>query len=646
LARKYRPLSFDQLIGQDTLVRTLTNAVRGGRLAQAYMLTGVRGVGKTTTARLIARALNCVGPDGTGGVTITPCGICDACRSIMEDRHVDVLEMDAASRTGVNDIREILDGVRYRPTAARYKVYIIDEVHMLSNQAFNALLKTLEEPPEHVKFIFATTEIRKVPVTVLSRCQRFDLRRVDQADLAAHFGRVAAREGATVAPAALTLIARAADGSVRDGLSLLDQAIAHGDGTVDEGQVRHMLGLADRAQVFDLFESLMKGDVAAALTVLSDQYALGADPLVVLQDLLALAHWLTRRKVVREQDDDPTLPEAERTRGRTMAEGLSMATLTRAWQMLLKGLGEARQASDPLQAAEMALIRLAYASDLPSPAEAVARLTNGAPTAAVGPAPGGGSPSSGGGGGRGGGAPTGTPERGTGPGGEGPGGGPVGGARAIGATGTPAGAPSARADGAAVAALRVPDPRPDDPDPAPAPAADPASLPPMPASFQAVVDLARDRREATLAMHLSRDVRLVAFAPGRIDLNPGPGAPRDLSARLETLLGQWTGRRWTVSISDLPGTSTLHETLQDSLRADPLVKAVLETFPGATIGTVRSRAADPGRVRADAGMTNGTDDGDGEDLDLDGPSLENDRLDPEDDPFGEGLPDDGFGDDD
>ncbi|MBB4264481.1 DNA polymerase III subunit gamma/tau [Roseospira visakhapatnamensis] len=649
LARKYRPVTFDQLIGQDTLVRTLTNAVRGGRLAQAYMLTGVRGVGKTTTARLIARALNCIGPDGTGGVTITPCGTCDACRSIMEDRHVDVLEMDAASRTGVNDIREILDGVRYRPTAARFKVYIIDEVHMLSNQAFNALLKTLEEPPDHVTFIFATTEIRKVPVTVLSRCQRFDLRRVEQAVLAEHFAGIAAREGATVAPAALALIARAADGSVRDGLSLLDQAIAHGDGAVDEGQVRHMLGLADRAQVFDLFESLMKGDVAAALEVLAGQYALGADPLVVLQDLLGLAHWLTRGKVVRGQDDDPILPEAERTRGRAMAEGLSMATLTRAWQMLLKGLGEARVAPDPLQAVEMALIRLAYASDLPSPAEAVARLTGGGPR----PGPGGS-----GGSGRGGGP---------GPGGTGPMDTPAE-ARATGAAVGPGGGISSRAGGGAAMALRsdpaphvtphvnpdaAPAPSPDpDQDSRPAPAGDPASLPPMPATFQAVVDLTRDRREATLAMHLDRDVRLVRFEPGRIDLNLGPGAPRDLPARLQSLLGMWTGRRWTVSISDLPGAPTLHETLQDSVRADPLVKAVLDTFPGATIGVVRTRAVGQDGAagsggRDDGGRTGGGGAGGGDDLDdLDASGLDDALLDPEDDPFGEGFSDDDFGDDD
>jgi len=652
LARKYRPTTFDQLIGQDTLVRTLTNAVRGGRLAQAYMLTGVRGVGKTTTARLIARALNCVGPDGTGGVTITPCGQCDNCRAIMEDRHVDVLEMDAASRTGVNDIREILDGVRYRPTSARYKVYIIDEVHMLSNQAFNALLKTLEEPPEHVKFIFATTEIRKVPVTVLSRCQRFDLRRVDQTELAAHFNRVADREGASIEPAALTLIARAADGSVRDGLSLLDQAIAHGDGTVSEDQVRHMLGLADRAQVFDLFDALMKGDLATALGVLADQYALGADPLVVLQDLLTLAHWLTRHKVVRDSDDDPSLPEAERTRGRAMAEALSMATLTRTWQMLMKGLTEARQAPDPLQAVEMALIRLAYASDLPSPSEAVSRLTQGQGSGGGGStAPTGGHPGGPQGGNQGGGGSARAMAHGDSGGGHAQ---AIASPQAI-AQAVPNGAVTAlRAPRAApnAAPNAAPRPRMEAPATDARPATDPATLPPMPASFQDVVDLARARREVVLATHLSRDVRLVAFAPGRLSLNPGPNAPRDLPGRLERYLGQWTGRRWTVSISDLPGEQTLYDSLQDSLRADPLITAVLETFPDATIGTVRARSAGSGEGSGgslpDVAGAGGLDGeiADGESMGFDGVALEDDLPDPEDDPFGVGLPDDGFGDDD
>ena len=343
LARKYRPTDFAGLIGQEAMVRTLTNAIQSGRLAHAFVLTGVRGVGKTTTARIIARALNCVGPDGQGGPTIDPCGVCEHCKAIAEDRHVDVLEMDAASRTGVNDIREIIEGVRYRPTSARFKVYIIDEVHMLSTAAFNALLKTLEEPPEHVKFVFATTEIRKIPVTVLSRCQRFDLRRVDIDVLAAHFAGIVAKESAQVEEAALRLIARAADGSVRDGLSLLDQAISHGAGLVTEAQVRDMLGLADRARVFDLFELVMRGQVAPALDQIGEQYSLGADPAVVLQDMLELTHWLTRLKISPDAADTAgTASETERVRGRQMAQTLGMAHLTRAWQMLLKGLQETR----------------------------------------------------------------------------------------------------------------------------------------------------------------------------------------------------------------------------------------------------------------------------------------------------------------
>src|SRR5215472_8246740 len=324
LARKYRPASFADLIGQEALVRTLTNAIAGGRIAQGYMLTGVRGVGKTTTARILARAFNCIGPDGKGRPTATPCGQCRHCLAIAEDRHIDVIEMDAASRTGVGDIRELIEGVRYAPVEARFKIYIIDEVHMLSAQAFNALLKTLEEPPAHVKFIFATTDIRKVPVTVLSRCQRFDLRRVDSEALAAYYARIAAAEGARVAPGALALIARAADGSVRDGLSLLDRALALGDGgsgtgEVSEDQTREMMGLADRSRLFDLFDLLMQGQTGGALALLAELYQSGADPALLLQDLLDLTHWLTRIKFVPEAADDPAAAEIERRRGCALA---------------------------------------------------------------------------------------------------------------------------------------------------------------------------------------------------------------------------------------------------------------------------------------------------------------------------------------
>ena len=377
LARKYRPERFGDLIGQDVLVRTLTNAFAANRLAHAWLLTGVRGVGKTTAARILARALNCVGEDGSiEAPAAEPCGRCAHCVAIGEDRHVDVLEMDAASRTGVDDVREIVDSVRYAPSTARFKVYIVDEVHMLSTAAFNALLKTLEEPPERVKFVFATTEARKIPVTVLSRCQRFDLRRVDAARLAGHLAAVAAREGATVEADALALIARAADGSVRDGLSLLDQAIGDAAGAaVSAAAVRDMLGLADRERVFDLLEGILDGGgLAGALDLLADQYAAGADPSVVLEDMLALSHWLTRLKLTPDAAENPGLPEAERVRGRALAGKLGVPELTRCWQILLKGLGETRVAPAPLQAAEMVLIRFAHAAALPSPADLVRRL--------------------------------------------------------------------------------------------------------------------------------------------------------------------------------------------------------------------------------------------------------------------------------
>ncbi|MBL8645148.1 MAG: DNA polymerase III subunit gamma/tau [Rhodospirillaceae bacterium] len=541
LARKYRPTRFTDLIGQDAVVRTLTNAITSGRIAQGYMLTGVRGVGKTTTARLIARALNCIGPDGKGGPTPEPCGVCVHCTSIAEDRHVDVLEMDAASRTGIDDIRELLDGVRYRPTSARYKVYIVDEVHMLSEKAFNALLKTLEEPPAHVKFIFATTEIRKVPVTVLSRCQRFDLRRIESEDLAKLFAGVAEKEGAKVEPQALSLIARAADGSARDGLSILDQAISQasggGDPTVTEQAVRDMLGLADRARVFDLFDAVMKGDVKAALAMMHDQYAAGANPIVVVQDLLELVHWLTRVKVSVETARDPGLAETERTRGLDMAKGLSVAVLSRAWQMLLKGISEARTAPLPLQAVEMVLIRLAYAADLPTPSDALKTLQSGGAVSA------GGAKAS---------APSPSP--------------PAPRAMAVGMTtvaSTPA--PQARA---------VPEPV----------ASQPAEVVAL-KSFADVVALFKAKNEVGLWASLSRSVHLVRFEDGRIEFNPG-NAPADLAGQVGKKLTQWTGQRWVVSVSNAVGEKTLHEQEEDHVKQDPLIKSLLDAFPGAKIDRI------------------------------------------------------------
>jgi len=559
LARKYRPTDFAGLIGQEALVRTLTNAIQTGRLAHAFVLTGVRGVGKTTTARIIARALNCVGPDGTGGPTTEPCGVCEHCRAIAEDRHVDVMEMDAASRTGVNDIREIIDGVRYRPTSARFKVYIIDEVHMLSTAAFNALLKTLEEPPEHVKFIFATTEIRKIPVTVLSRCQRFDLRRVEIEVLEKHFTSIADKEGAEIDPNGLAMICRAADGSVRDGLSLLDQAIAHGAGKVSEEQVRDMLGLADRARVFDLFDAVMKGDIASALKMMADQYAVGADPVVVIQDMLELTHWLTRLKLAPDSaSSSAAASETERVRGAEMAKALSMAVLTRAWQMLLKGLSEVRSAPSPLQAAEMVLVRMAYAADMPSPAEAIENLRNNPP-------PSGGGGGGGGGGGLSAGAPSG------------------GYAQAL-AQATVNGAPmsgptmmvspglpqAANAPGNALVAQG------------------------LPGSFVELCDLFMEKREMVLATELKSSVHLVRYEPGLLEFRPAENATKDLAQKVSKLLGDWTGRPWLVSVSRQPGEPTLRQQQieaeikrKQDAAAHPLVQAILSAFPGASIEAVR-----------------------------------------------------------
>ena len=585
LARKYRPSDFDSLIGQEAMVRTLSNAIDSGRLAHAFVLTGVRGVGKTTTARIIAKALNCTVHDGP---SIHPCGACDNCKAIAESRHVDVLEMDAASRTGVDDIREIIESVRYAPVSARYKIYIIDEVHMLSKNAFNALLKTLEEPPEHVKFIFATTEIRKLPVTVLSRCQRFDLKRVEADVLIAHLAKLIDQEGCKAEDGALKLIARAAEGSVRDSLSLLDQAIAHGAGEVTEAQVRDMLGLADRALVLDLFEQLMKGDVATSLATLRKQYDSGADPSVVLNDLLEVTHWLTRLKVTPETGTDTLVSEAERKQGGEMASKLGMPHLTRAWQMLLKGLGEVKTAPSPIAAAEMVLIRLCYAANLPSPADLVKQVQGG-----------GGAPSGG---------PAGAP------------GGGGGNVHAIANQQAPqaygGGAPTA-AHSAQVLAFRQD-------------AGQGADHPkhPMPVDFEKLVALFNAEREPTLAVILKDHVRLVNYKPGAIEMRTLRQLPPDFMMRAKSCLKLWTGVDWQITVTrEAEGEETIRtkeivreKKRRDEALAEPIVKSLLAAFPDAELIHVRdSRAEDeelPSMDEALEGVSFDDDMGDGSDFDF------------------------------
>ena len=555
LARKYRPASFADLIGQDAMVRTISNAFEAGRIPQAWILTGVRGVGKTTTARILARALNYELPDGsvTGPTINMPViGVHD--QAIMESRHIDVLEMDAASHNSVDDVRQINDAIRYAPVSARYKVYILDEVHMLSGAAFNALLKTLEEPPPHAKFIFATTEIRKVPVTVLSRCQRFDLRRVDAALLVKHLEDIAAKEKIEAEPAALALIARAAEGSVRDALSLLDQAISHAAGEVKAENVRQMLGLADRVRIVDLFEALMKGDAAAALKELREQYDIGADPAVVLSDLAEFTHFVTRVKVVPAVADDISLSEAERVRGRAFAGQLSMRVLARAWQMLLKGLNEVQAAGRPLDAAEMVLVRIAYAADLPTPDEVIRSLGEGGEAVSR-------------------------------PQGNG------------GATAAPAqsftpryDAPRGSPRSSAAASPRMAE----QPQIEQAQAAPTLSI----NSFAELIALAAEKRDVQAKLALQNDVRLVRCEDGQLEIALEARAPKTLVHDLQRKISGWTGKRWIVVVSKEEGAPTMRAqaderqaALERSVETDPLVQAVLQRFPGAKIADVRSTAA-------------------------------------------------------
>ena len=556
LARKYRPETFADLVGQDAMVRTLKNAFAADRIAQAFIMTGIRGTGKTTTARIIAKGMNCIGPDGQGGPTTDPCGVCEHCSAIIEGRHVDVMEMDAASRTGVDDIREIIDSVHYRAASARYKIYIIDEVHMLSTNAFNALLKTLEEPPAHVKFIFATTEIRKVPVTVLSRCQRFDLRRIEPEVMIALMRKIASAESAEITDDALALITRAAEGSARDATSLLDQAISHGAGETTADQVRAMLGLADRGRVLDLFEAIMRGDASVALAELGAQYSDGADPMAIMRDLAEITHWISVVKITPDAADDPTVSPDERARGATLSEQLAMRVLTRMWQMLLKALDEVAQAPNSMMAAEMAIIRLTHVADLPSPEELVKKLQNSSPPAM---------PPSGG-----------VSVNNT---------GPLANALSNAAiTSGPTGGPTSALGSAQ-------------------PVMETVSALAHYATFDAVVDLVRSQRDVKLLVEVESCIRLVSYQPGRIEFTPTSDAPSDLSQRLGGALQRWTGARWAIILSNTGTATTIAEdrsAAEDAIKAEakqhPLMQAAMASFPNAKIIDIRTAA----EITADA----------------------------------------------
>ncbi len=551
LARKYRPANFDDLIGQEAMVRTLSNAFSLGRIHQAYMLTGVRGVGKTTTARILARAFNYELPDAPGrpGVhqpTIHMPQMGVHCPAIIESRHVDVIEMDAASHTGIDDVRDIIEGARYMPVSARCKVYIIDEVHMLSKQAFNGLLKTLEEPPEHVRFLFATTEIERVPVTVRSRCQRFDLRRIEADVLVAHLSGICEKEGIAIAREALASIGRAAEGSVRDALSLLDQAIAHGadSGHIGSESIRKMLGLADRSRIIDLFEAVMRGDIAAALGLLKNQYDYGADPGHILADLADLVHLVTRLKIMPDAAKDVAITPEERDRGLKFAQTLSVPVLTRTWQILLKGLNDVKDSPRPLAAADMVLVRLAYAAEMPSPDELIRKL-----------------------------APPSAPS-----------------------TASIVSNPARKGENSAHAVAYDTRPRANEATIA-VPSA--ASAPRL-TKLEDIVALAVQHRDIQLKIALERDLRLIRLDHGQIEFNLAPGGSPQLASILTRRLQEWTGSRWVVAISSQDGAPTLKETAEanqrqklSGLRADPLVQSVLSTFPGAEVVGFRSVAPEP-----------------------------------------------------
>ena len=547
LARKYRPETFSDLIGQEAMVRTLKNAFDADRIAQAFMMTGIRGVGKTTTARIIAKGMNCIGLEGKTGPTTSPCGQCEHCVAISEGRHVDVLEMDAASRTGVDDIREIIDSVHYRAASARFKIYIIDEVHMLSNNAFNALLKTLEEPPAHVKFIFATTEIRKVPVTVLSRCQRFDLRRIEPEEMIKMLQNLAKLENANISNEALALITRASEGSARDAQSLLDQAISHGAGETNVDQVRSMLGLADRGRVMDLFEFIMRGQAEEALNELGSQYSDGADPIGIIRDLAEVTHWVSVIKITPDAADDPTVSPDEKARGQSFSESLSMRVLTRTWQLLLKALDEIASAPNSMMAAEMAIIRITHVSDLPSPGELVKKLTNSQPDNTV-----------------------------------------VKKESSEGATTNTTSSNyiqshsketnSTSTDGNTALAL------------------DAETLALQYPTFESVLEIIRKFRDMKLLIDVENSIRLSSYMPGRIEFTPTKDAPKDLAQRLGQLLQSWTGFRWAVTVVSHCSAKTIQEhrnaeeaQLELDAKLHPFVKTVFEKFPKASITEIKSQ---------------------------------------------------------
>ena len=548
LARKYRPETFSDLIGQEAMVRTLKNAFDADRIAQAFMMTGIRGVGKTTTARIIAKGMNCIGLEGNTGPTTSPCGQCEHCVAISEGRHVDVLEMDAASRTGVDDIREIIDSVHYRAASARFKIYIIDEVHMLSNNAFNALLKTLEEPPEHIKFIFATTEIRKVPVTVLSRCQRFDLRRIEPEEMIKMLQNLAKLENASISNEALALITRASEGSARDAQSLLDQAISHGAGETSVDQVRAMLGLADRGRVLDLFEFIMRGQAKEALNELGSQYSDGADPIGIIRDLAEVTHWVSIIKITPDAADDPTVSPDEKTRGQAFSQSLSMRILTRTWQLLLKALEEISSAPNPMMAAEMAVIRITHVSDLPSPEELVKKLT-GTHSESEGVKKGN------------------------------------------------SGGSVSNTTSSNFKPTQQTETRPIKNEGNTALALDTETLDLQYPTFESVLEIIRKFRDMKLLIDVENSVRLSSYVPGRIEFTPTENAPKDLAQRLGQLLQNWTGFRWAITVVGNCSGETIQEqrnakdaTLKREAKLHPFVKTVFDNFPKASIIEIKSKA--------------------------------------------------------